>query len=101
MAKALSSISYILEDMRVLPSGFVQNPEIIISGQPCFSAIWATVKPLAGSAFSGFGSVAIFAKWSDKVLCGALDLFAIRSSGYISSSSMMSETGTFLSSFLT
>ena len=51
------------------------------SVHPCFSATWGTVKPFNKSAFSGIANDGIFAKWSDKVLCGILNLFAILSCG--------------------
>jgi len=43
------------------------------------------LKPLDKSAFGGFGSVAIFAKWSLIIALACHNLFAILSSGRISS----------------
>jgi len=43
------------------------------------------LKPLDKSVFSGFGSVAIFAKWSLIIALACHNLFAILSSGRISS----------------
>ena len=75
-----SSLSFRACDQTI---GSVQSPVRSSgpTGQACFSATCGTVKPLDRSAFTGFGSVAIFGKWPDIVCCGAPNLFAILSWG--------------------